>query len=137
MLGFGPPADRQARREWWRRQVQRQQQSQMTVADFCRRYGIVPVTFYYWKRRIQDNVAAPATSVPMPQRQAQPHTRGVPPSGAAFVPVSIVDASGDGLLEIELGNACTVRLKGTVDPKLLRVAIRAAGCLSGTTQGGN
>jgi hypothetical protein len=30
-----------------------------------------------------------------------------------------------------------VRLKGTVDPKLLRVAIRAAGRLGGTTQGGD
>jgi hypothetical protein len=24
MVGFGPPANRQARREWWRRQIQRQ-----------------------------------------------------------------------------------------------------------------
>jgi transposase-like protein len=137
MLGFGPPVDRQARREWWRRQLQRQQQSGMTVAEFCRRHGIQPVTFYSWKRRFQDNAAAPAASFPMPQPQAKPLTRGVPPSDAAFVPLAIVDASGGGLLEIEFGNACTVRLKGTVDPRLLRVAIRAAGRLGGTTQGGD
>jgi Transposase len=137
MLGFGPPVDRQARREWWRRQIQRQQESQMTVAEFCRRHGIQPVTFYSWKRRFQDNSAAPAASSPTPQARAKPLTRGVPPSGAAFVPVSIVDASVGGLLEIEFGNACTVRLKGAVDPKLLRVAIRAAGRLSGTTPGGD
>jgi Transposase len=137
MLGFGPPADRQARREWWRRQLQRQQQSGMTVAEFCRRHGIQPVTFYSWKRRFQDNAAAPAASFPMPQPQAKPLTRGVRPSDAAFVPVAIVDASLGGLLEIEFGNLCTVRLKGTVDPKLLRVAIRAAGRLGGTTQGGD
>jgi hypothetical protein len=139
MLGFGPPADRQARREWWRRQVQRQQQSHITVAEFCRRHGIQPVTFYSWKRRFQDSSAAPAASCPMPQPQAKPLTSGAPHSGAAFVPVSIVDASASagGLLEIEFGNDCTVRLKGTVDPKLLRVAIRAAGRLGGTTQGGD
>jgi hypothetical protein len=137
MLGFGPPADRQARREWWRRQLQRQQQSGMTVAEFCRRHGIQPVTFYSWKRRFQDNAAAPAASCPMPQPQANPLTREVPSTDAAFVPVSIVDAHVGGLLEIEFGNACTVRLKGTVDPRLLRVAIRAAGRLSGTTQGGD
>jgi hypothetical protein len=94
-----------------------------------------------WSRRaltrFQDNAAAPAASFPMPQPQAKPLTRGVPPSDAAFVPLAIVDASGGGLLEIEFGNACTVRLKGTVDPKLLRVAIRAAGRLGGTTQGGD
>jgi hypothetical protein len=137
MIGFGPPADRQARREWWRRQIQRQQQSRMTVAEFCRRHGVPPVTFYSWKRRFQDKAAATAASCPTPQRQAEPLTRGLPPSGAPFVPVSIIDASAGGLLEIEFANACTVRLKGTVDPKLLRVAIRAAGRLGGTTQGGD
>jgi hypothetical protein len=137
MLGFGPPVDRQARREWWRRQIQRQQQSPMTVAEFCRRHGIQPVTFYSWKRRFQDEATAPAALPPMPQPHASPLTRGVPPSDAPFVPVSIVDAGGGGLLEIEFANACTLRLKGTVDPRLLRVAIRAAGCLGGTTQGGD
>ena len=94
MLGFGPPADRQARREWWRRQLQRQQQSQMTVAEFCRRHCILAVTFYSWKRRFQDNAAAPAASHPMPQPQATPLARAVPPSDDASVPVSIVDARG-------------------------------------------
>jgi hypothetical protein len=137
MLGFGPPVERQARREWWRHQIQRQQQSQVTAAEFCRRHGIHPVTFYSWKRRFQDEATAPAASGPMPQPRAKPLTRGVPSSGAAFVPVSIVGASVGGLLEIEFGNACTVRLKGAVDPKLLRVAIRAAGRLGGMTQGGD
>jgi hypothetical protein len=137
MLGFGPPADRQARREWWRRQVQRQQLSHMTVAEFCRRQGIQPMTFYSWKRRFQDTSGSPASSGPMPQPDAKPLTRSVPSSGAAFVPVSIFDASAGGLLEIEFGNACTVRLKGAVDSKLLRVAIRAAARLGGAAKGGD
>jgi transposase-like protein len=133
MLGFGPPADRQARRQWWRRQIQRQQQSRLTVAEFCRRQAIQPVTFYSWRRRFQEPAAAPPVTDPKPPREAEPLTR----SNAAFVPVSIVDSSASGLLEIEFGNACTVRLKGAVDPQLLRVAIRAAGRLGGTTQGGD
>jgi transposase-like protein len=133
MLGFGPPADRQVRREWWRRQIQRQQQSRMTVAEFCRRHAIQPVTFYSWKRRFQESSAASPPTCPKPQREAEPLVR----SSAAFVPVSIVDSSAGGLLEIEFGNACTVRLMGAVDPKLLRVAIRAAARLGGTTQGGD
>ena len=109
----------------------------MAVAEFCRRHGIQPVTFYYWKKRFRDNAAAPAASFPMREPQAKPLARGVPPSDAPFVPVSIVDVSAGGLLEIEFRNACTVRLKGNVDPKLLRIAIRAAGRVSGTTQGGD
>ncbi len=125
MLGFGPPAERQARREWWRRQIQRQQQSPLTVAEFCRRHDIKLVTFYSWKRRFQDPSAAPAAGGP--NSQPKPAARLNPAASATFVPVSLVDAGSNGQLEIELGNACTVRLKGTVDPKLLRTAIRAAG----------
>jgi transposase-like protein len=136
MLGFGPPVDRQARREWWRRQVQRQQESQLTVAEFCRRRGIQPVTFYSWKRRFQDTSEASAASPTTPRPEAKPLVRSNPSSGPAFVPVSIIDSSASGLLEIEFGNACTVRLKGAVDPKLLRVAIRAAARLGGAAQGG-
>ena len=46
-------------------------------------------------------------------------------STPAFLPVSILDAGAAGQLEIELANACVVRLKGAVDPELLRIAIRA------------
>ena len=37
MLGFGPPANRRARQEWWRRQIQRQQEGSLSIAEFCRR----------------------------------------------------------------------------------------------------
>jgi hypothetical protein len=42
-----------------------------------------------------------------------------------------------GQLEIELANACVVRLKGAVDPELLRIAIRVAGRLGGEGRGGD
>ena len=53
MVGFGPPARRQARREWWRRQIQRQEDGGLTVAEFCRRLGVSRVTFYAWKVSIR------------------------------------------------------------------------------------
>jgi transposase-like protein len=125
MLGFGPPADRQARREWWRRHVQRQIDSNLSVAQFCRRLGVSAVTFYSWKRRFRDEapVAASATA------------KSDDTSVAAFLPVAIVDSSAAGKLEIDLGNTCVVRLTGTVDAKLLRIAIRAAGQLDGNRRG--
>ena len=58
-------------------------------------------------------------------------------STPAFLPVSILDAGAAGQLEIELANACIVRLKGAVDPELLRIAIRAAGRLGGDGRGGD
>ena len=44
MVGLGPPATCQARREWWRRQVQRQKDGSLTVVEFCRRLRVSTVT---------------------------------------------------------------------------------------------
>jgi transposase-like protein len=133
MFGIGPPANPQARRRWWRRQIERQAQSNLTVAEFCRRSGVSTVTFYSWKRRFRDAPAAAAAIDP--KRQPAPSAGSGRPSTPVFVPVSIRDSTAIGQLEIELANACTVRLKGAVDPKLLRAAIRAAGRLGGTGKG--
>ena len=134
MVGFGPPASRQARREWWRRQIQRQTEGSLTVAAFCRRLGVSTVTFYAWKRRFRES--PPAPSVPE-GASAWPMREVNGASTPAFLPVSILDAGAVGQLEIELANACIVRLKGTVDPELLRIAIHAAGRLGGDGRGGD
>jgi transposase-like protein len=134
MFGFGPPASRQARREWWRRQIQRQHEGRLTVAEFCRRLGVSTVTFYSWKRRFRE---APSASSLVPERpSARPMPEANDAPTPAFLPVSILDAGPAGQLEIELANACIVRLKGAVDPELLRIAIHAASRLGGDGRGG-
>jgi transposase-like protein len=135
MVGFGPPASRQARREWWRRQIQRQKEGRLTVSEFCRSLGVSTVTFYAWKRRFSE--AAPASPLDPERPSARPLPEANAASTPAFLPVSILDAGAAGQLEIELANACVVRLKGAVDPKLLRVAIRAAGRIGGDWRGGD
>jgi transposase-like protein len=134
MLRFGPPAARKERCQWWRRQIQRQQEGSLTVAEFCRRLGVSTVSFCAWKRRFRE---APTASPLVP---ARPSARHVPEandaSTPAFLPVSILNPGAAGQLEIELANACIVRLKGTVDLELLRIAIHAAGRLDGDGRGG-
>src|SRR5262245_46894632 len=102
MVGFGPPANRQARREWWRRQIQRQGEGSPTVAEFCRRLGVSTVTFYAWKRRFRE---APPVS---PLNPVRPSARPIPEANGvatpSFLPVSILDAGTVGQLEIELAN---------------------------------
>ena len=135
MLGFGPPADRRARCQWWRRQIQRQQEGSLTVAEFCRRLGVSTVTFYAWKRRLRE--APPAVPLVSEGPAARPLPESNGASTPAFLPVSILHAGPAGQLEIELANACVVRLKGAVDPELLRIAIHAAGRIGGDGQGGD
>jgi hypothetical protein len=40
--------------------------------------------------------------------------------------VSILSPAADAQLEIELANACVVRVRGAIDPSLLQAAIAAA-----------
>ena len=135
MIGFGPPVDRKTRRQWWRRQVERQEKSRLTVAEFCRRSAISPATFYAWKRRFRE--APPASPLHAERSPAWPMHEANGAATHPFLPVSILYAGPAGQLEIELANACIVRLKGTVDPELLRIAIHAAGRLGGDGRGGD
>jgi transposase-like protein len=135
MVGFGPPASRKARREWWRRQIQRQKECNLTVAEFCRRLGVSTVTFYAWKRRFREAPPASPLNPERPSARPKPEANGV--STPPFLPVSILDAGAAGQLEIELANACVVRLKGAVTPELLRIAIYAVGQFGGEQRGGD
>jgi hypothetical protein len=127
MLGFGPPANPQARLQWWRRQIQRQNDGNLTVAEFCRRLGVSTVTFYTWKRRFRETSDASPLGSVKPTHRSPSTSYGAPT--ATFLPVSILDAGPAGHLEIVLSNACVVRLTGAVDSELLRTAIQAAGRL--------
>jgi transposase-like protein len=135
MVGFGPPVSRQARREWWRCQIQLQKDGSLTVAEFCRRLGVNTVTFYAWKRRFREAPSAPPLVPDRASARPMPEANGA--TTAAFLPVSILHAGPAGQLEIELANACIVRLTGAIDPELLRVAIHAAGRLGGDQRGGD
>src|SRR5262245_38572958 len=134
MIGFGPPVDRKTRRQWWRRQVERQEKSNLTVAEFCRRSALSPVTFYAWKRRFRE--ASPASPLHAERSPARPMQEANGAATPPFLAVSILETGTLGQLEVELANACVVRLKGTVDPELLRIAIRAAGRHGGDRRGG-
>jgi hypothetical protein len=131
MVAFSRPTSRQERREWWRRQLARQQSANVSVTDFCRQLGVSVTTFYYWKNRIHE-VASHAPGQITAERPSTPVT-----TAASFVPVSLVDRRAGTHLEIELANACVVRLEGAIDPSLLQAAITAAGQLDGSGRGAN
>jgi hypothetical protein len=133
MLGFGPPANPQARRQWWRRQIQRQNEGNLTVAEFCRRLGVSTVSFYTWKRRFRETSEASPLGSVKPAHRSTPTSDGAPT--ATFLPVSIRDVGPAGHLEIVLPNTCVVRLTGAVDPELLDTAIQAAGRFGNGPQG--
>jgi Transposase len=131
MVALSRPPSHQDRREWWRRQLARRQSANQSVAEFCRQLGVSVTTFYYWKKRIHE-----VASHPPGQVAAESPSRPVT-TAASFVPVSLVELGAGAQLEIELANACVVRLKGAIDPSLLQTAISAAGQLHGPRRGAN
>jgi hypothetical protein len=133
MLAFRKPTSREDRREWWRRQLSRQQSANLSVTEFCRQLGVSVTTFYYWKKRVQAPPNTPGRD-PAEHRSRHATTSTCAPA-PNFVPVSILDPVAGTQLEIELTNACVVRLRGVIDPPLLQAAITAAGQLGGSRQG--
>ena len=129
MAATKPRANHQARVNWWREQFQRQRNANLSVTDLCRQLGVSITTFYYWKKRVDEAPRDACSAVPDVRfsRHATP--------AATFIPISITEPGAGAELEIELTNACTVRLKGAIDPLLLQAAITAAGQLDGSGQG--
>jgi transposase-like protein len=134
MVGTGLRPNHQSRVDWWRKQLQRQRKANLSVTEFCRQLGVSVTTFYYWKKRVHEALLTAPQWVPAERPLRHPtSTAGV--TATNFVPVSIVEPSAGTELEIELTNACVVRLKGVIDPSLLQAAITAAGQLDGSHQG--
>jgi hypothetical protein len=136
MVGTRLRTNHQSRVDWWRGQLQRQRKANLSVAEFCRQLGVSVTTFYYWKKRVHE---APLTAPHrVPAERPLRHLSGTAGATAAsFIPVSIVEPTAGAQLEIELTNACVVRLKGVIDPLLLQAAITAAGQIDGSREGAN
>jgi hypothetical protein len=135
MLASRQPVSREERREWWRRQLARQQSANLSVTEFCRQLGVCTTTFYYWKNRVHEAQASTPVQAPGRRLAQAVTTAAANTTAPGFLPVSIIEPPGSDQLEIELTNACVVRFKGVIDPSLLQAAITAAGQLDGSRQG--
>jgi transposase-like protein len=136
MAGTELGTNHQSRVDWWRRQFQRQRKTNLSVTDFCRQLGVSVTTFYYWKKRVPEALPNAPGRV-SGERPSHRMTSATGTASANFVPVSILEPAAGTELEIELTNACVVRLRGVVDPPLLQAAITAAGRLDGSREGAN
>jgi len=136
MVGTALRANYQSRVDWWRGQFQRQRKVNLSVTEFCRQLGVSVTTFYYWKKRVHE--VPPTAPQRVPKEHPSRHLSSTVSARAAnFIPVPIFEPTVGTQLEIELTNACVVRLTGVIDPPLLQAAITAAGQLNGSREGDN
>jgi transposase-like protein len=54
------PRSRQATRQFWAERLARFGQSGLSVAAFCAAEGVLPNSFYYWKRQLGDGAPGAA-----------------------------------------------------------------------------
>ena len=98
------------REQFWRRHIDRQRASRLSIRDYCARHGLHEQSFYSWRRTIaeRDGRAQPAPSQPL-----------APP---AFLPVAVVDRPvrlDDSAIEIRLVDGRRVRIRAGCDRALL------------------
>lgn len=95
----------------------RQQESGLTVKEFCSNEAIAPATFYYWKKKLRQNgnpdfiplIVKPSSTLPGHYHANQPL---VPQTGES-----------DALLELVYPNGTRLRIKKDLDLAQLRSLI--------------
>ena len=93
----------------WRRQVESQRRSGVSVAEYCRREGIGVSTLYAWRHRLKAQTkASSAASIGRSSRRRQPRQATNNSKNAdAFVQVPLVVRSA---IEIRLNDGTLVSL---------------------------
>jgi hypothetical protein len=103
-------ADAESRERFWREALQKQRSSGQTVEAWCREQGVAKQSFYGWRRRLAEPVAA---STPVPS-----------PATPVALPVTIRSLSA-APLEISWPGGVVVRVSAGSDMKLLRETLLA------------
>ena len=98
------------REQFWRRHIEQQRASRLSIRGYCHRHGLHEHSFYSWRRAIaaRDRRGKPAP----PQPLAAP----------AFLPVAVVDGPPqphDSPIEIRLVDGRRVRIRAGCDRALL------------------
>lgn len=111
---------------FWRRMVQAQGGSGMSVRAWCRRRRVKEVTFYWWRRELARRDAEVCVrrdlEVCVPRCAEACVDRETEKLSASFVPVRVLDdapAARGSRIEIVLAGGQRVRVSGRVDRQTL------------------
>ena len=107
---------RSSRREYWRKLLERQASSGLSVKAFCLREKVPYSTFFVWKRRLPDEPVLAKDKI-------------------TFAPVTVVASapSMNGSIEIVLSGGRRVVVHGLVDRQALTDVLAVLGVCDGAT----
>jgi hypothetical protein len=106
----------------------RQQESRLSIKDFCSNEGIAESTFYYWRKKLRKkNVAQnfiPLVVKSSTSLSAQSYAKKYPlVQEAGEMPVRSADEYEDVLMEVVYPNGTKLRIKKDIDLIHLRALI--------------
>jgi transposase-like protein len=102
----------------WQDRLESQQESGLSVEEFCRQEGVPKSTFYRWANQLRDGNPQTLLTAAKARTQADPHP-------ANFLPIALKASP----IEIEFPNGTMVRLPLDIGRPLLLEVIRIAGAL--------
>jgi transposase-like protein len=98
------------REQFWRRHIDQQRASRLSIRGYCQRHGLHEHSFYSWRRTIAER-----------DRRGKP-ARAQPLAAPAFLPVAVVDGPArlpDLPIEIRLVDGRRVRVRAGCNRALL------------------
>ena len=114
---------RQDREVHWREVLERQAESGLSVAAFCRHESVSAPSFYFWRRRLQE---------PEATGNGQADRAAAAVSSRQLIPVHIASAAPAAAVRILLPQGVSLETSAGIDDRrladLLRALREASGC---------
>lgn len=116
---------KQALWDQWRQRVERQRESRLSIAAFCRKEGLSPASFHSWKRRLRTSAPARTlrkaaaiqrpgdqrgTVTERPGRQPSPIRSATAIRSADFLQLPVLGARSSPWIELTLVDGTIVRV---------------------------
>jgi SOS-response transcriptional repressor LexA len=101
--------------------MNRQQESGLSIKEFCSNEGIAPSSFYYWKKKLRKNPPLNGF-IPLVVKSSRPATQRYIKNQQTALS-SQEQTSDDTLLEVVYPNGAFVRIKKDIDLSRLRALI--------------
>ena len=101
------------RERFWRRHLQQQPRSGLSIRQYCFEHDLAKATFYLWRRRLR-------------QRDHLAQADAGQPTTPAFVPVTLIDApprSDASAIDIRLSGGQRLRVRAGCDTQLLATVL--------------
>ena len=126
----------QVLREKWRKRIEDQRQSGLTVAKFCRRESVSQATFYLWRRKLQSPRAKKTSG--RQKETARTNREGqspATPSSLPFVQLPLSAPPSCPWIEVVLAEGTVVRLPQQ-NLAALQTVLQTLGAAPASARGG-